>query len=125
MGPASAWGSAPAACQKPMPDAAGAVPFWKSTAQAFKGNDAVIFDLFNEPYPDQANHNIAAGWRCWLHGGGECAGFSYNVAGMQTPVSAVRSAGANNVIMLGGVTWANHLGPVVAPQTAGPAYNLA
>src|SRR5258708_28805173 len=115
MGPASAWGSAPAACQKPMPDAAGAVPFWKSTAQAFKGNDAVIFDLFNEPYPDQANHNIAAGWRCWLHGGGDCAGFSDNVAGMPTLVSAGRSTGADNVIMLGGPTRSNDLSPWPSP----------
>ncbi len=125
MGLASACASATATCQKPMPDAAGAVPFWKSTAQAFKGNDAVIFDLFNEPYPDQANHNIAAGWRCWLHGGGDCAGFSYNVAGMQTLVSAVRSTGANNVIMLGGLTWSNDLSQWLSHEPADPAHNLA
>jgi hypothetical protein len=35
-------------CQKPMPDSAESVPFWSSVATAFKGNDAVIFDLFNE-----------------------------------------------------------------------------
>ena len=33
-----------------MPDAAQAIPFWTSVASTFKGNDAVIFDLFNEPY---------------------------------------------------------------------------
>ena len=26
--------------------------FWTSVATAFKGNNAVVFDLFNEPYPD-------------------------------------------------------------------------
>ncbi|HEX4705747.1 MAG TPA: cellulose binding domain-containing protein, partial [Pseudonocardiaceae bacterium] len=47
-GTASACASAQATCQKPMPDAAQAVPFWTSVATTFKGNDAVIFDLFNE-----------------------------------------------------------------------------
>ena len=42
-------------CQKPMPDAAQAIPFWTSVASTFKGNNAVIFDLFNEPYPSRAD----------------------------------------------------------------------
>ena len=50
-GPSSGCSSAEATCQKPMPDAAEAIPFWTSVANTFKGNDAVIFDLFNEPYP--------------------------------------------------------------------------
>ena len=49
-GPSAGCSSAQAVCQKPMPDAAQAIPFWTSVAQTFKGNDAVIFDLFNEPY---------------------------------------------------------------------------
>ena len=47
--------SAQATCQKPMPDAAQAIPFWTSVASTFKGNDAVIFDLFNEPYASRAD----------------------------------------------------------------------
>ena len=54
-GPGSGCSSAQATCQKPMPDAAQAIPFWTSVASTFKGNDAVIFDLFNEPYPDRAD----------------------------------------------------------------------
>ena len=125
MGGASACASDQAVCQKPMPDAAGAVPFWKSVARAFNGNDAVIFDLFNEPYPEQANHNIeAAGWRCWQHGG-DCVGIPYKVAGMQTLVNAVRSTGANNVIMLGGLEWSNDLSQWLSHEPADPAHNLA
>jgi len=124
-GPASACSSAQAVCQKPMPDAAGAVPFWRSVATTFKGNDAVVFDLFNEPYPEYADHNIpAAGWRCWLHGG-NCVGFSYNVAGMQTMVNAVRSTGANNVLMLGGLTWSNDLTQWLSHKPVDPSNNLA
>ncbi len=125
-GAASACSSAEATCQKPMPDLAGAVPFWRSVAQTFNGNDAVIFDLFNEPYPDQANHNsVTAGWRCWLHGGSDCVGISYPVAGMQTLVNTVRSTGANNVLMLGGLTWSNDLSHWLQYKPVDPDHNLA
>ena len=124
-GPASACSSAEATCQKPMPDATGAVPFWTSVANTFKGNDSVIFDLFNEPYPEQADHgNLAEGWQCWLKGG-NCAGISYPVAGMQTMVNAVRSTGANNVLMLGGLTWSNDLDGWLSHEPVDPDHNLA
>ena len=124
-GPASACSSAEATCQKPMPDAAEAVPFWTSVASTFKGNDSVIFDLFNEPYPEQADHgNLAEGWQCWLKGG-NCAGISYPVAGMQTMVNAVRSTGATNVLMLGGLTWSNDLDGWLSHEPVDPDHNLA
>ena len=124
-GPASACVDATATCQKPMPDAAGAPRFWKSVAGTFKGSDAVIFDLFNEPYPEQAAHgSTAQGWTCWLHGG-TCPGISYPVAGMQTMLNAVRSAGAANIVMAGGLTWSNDLTGWLAHQPADPDHNLA
>ena len=124
-GAASACQTAQAACQKPMPDAAQAVPFWKSVAQTFKGNDAVIFDLFNEPYPEQAaQSNYSEGWQCWLHGG-TCAGIPYQVAGMQDMVDAVRSTGATNVLMLGGLEWSNDLSGWLAHEPVDPDHNLA
>jgi len=124
-GSAMACSSANATCQKPMPDAAGAIPFWTSVAKTFKGNDSVIFDLFNEPYPEKAaNGNDAAGWQCWLHGG-QCTGISYPVAGMQSMVDAVRSVGANNVLMLGGLEWSNDLTGWLAHEPVDPDHNLA
>ncbi len=117
--------SAQAVCQKPMPDAAQAVPFWTSVAGAFKGNDAVIFDLFNEPYPERAdNYNETEGWQCWLNGGSSCVGISYTVAGMQSLVNAVRSAGANNVIMLGGLEYSNDLTQWLAYEPTDPDHDL-
>jgi endoglucanase len=119
-------GSAQAVCQKPMPDTAQSVPFWTSVANAFKGNDAVIFDLFNEPYPERAdNNNEAEGWQCWLNGGSACTGISYSVAGMQTLVNAVRGTGASNVIMLGGLEYSNDLTQWLQNEPADPDHNLA
>jgi endoglucanase len=109
-GPASACGDVNATCQKPMPDAQFAPTFWTQVANMFKGNNAVVFDLFNEPYPDAANNfsNPTAAWTC-LRDGGTCGGIGYPVAGMQGLVNAVRATGATNVIMVAGLTWTNDL----------------
>jgi aryl-phospho-beta-D-glucosidase BglC (GH1 family) len=117
--------SAEATCQKPMPDTAESVPFWTSVASAFKGNNAVVFDLFNEPYPERAdNDNETEGWQCWENGGSDCVGISYSVAGMQTLVNAVRSTGASNVIMLGGLEYANDLTQWLTYEPTDPDHNL-
>ncbi|MBO0816787.1 MAG: cellulase family glycosylhydrolase, partial [Actinobacteria bacterium] len=123
-GPDSHCASAQAMCLKPMPDAAQAIPFWASVASTFKGNNAVIFDLFNEPFPERAGHSQAAGWQCWLHGG-SCAGIGYPVAGMQDLVNAVRGAGAHNVILLGGLAYANDLSGWLSNRPADPGHDLA
>src|ERR1700734_3576780 len=116
--------SAQATCQKPMPDSAEALPFWTSVANTFKGNDAVIFDLFNEPYASRAdNNNTTEGWQCW-ETGSPCTGISYPVAGMQQMVNAVRSAGANNVLMLGGEEYSNDLTDWLQYEPTDPDHNL-
>ncbi len=68
--------SAEARCQKPMPDAAQSIPFWRSAARTFASNKSVVFDLFNEPHPESAIGNEAAAWQCWLDGGA-CPGIPY------------------------------------------------
>ncbi|AEW99855.1 cellulase family glycosylhydrolase [Streptantibioticus cattleyicolor] len=122
-GPSSGCSSTTATCQKPMPDAAEAVPFWTSVANAFKGDDAVLFDLFNEPYPERATGSEASGWNCWLDGG-TCPGIGYQVAGMQTLVDAVRGTGADNVVMLGGLAYANDLTSWLDHEPTDPDHNL-
>jgi endoglucanase len=122
-GNSSGCSSAEATCQKPMPDAAEAIPFWTSVANTFKGNDAVVFDLFNEPYASRATGSTTTGWQCWENGG-TCSGISYQVAGMQQMVNAVRSTGANNVLMLGGEEYSNDLTDWLQYEPTDPDHNL-
>lgn len=98
-----------ALCQKPMPDKQNAPTFWKSVASQFKNDDGIIFDLFNEPFPEKVVRDKNAAWKCWRDGGDACPGFEYKVAGMQELVNAVRSTGAKNLVMVGGIEWANDL----------------
>ena len=123
-GSSSGCSGATAVCQKPMPDAAGAVPFWTSVASTFKGDDAVVFDLFNEPYPERATGSETSGWNCWLNGG-TCPGIGYTVAGMQSLDNAVRSTGATNVVMLGGLAYSNDLSQWLSYKPLDPTGNVA
>ncbi|HEV2345273.1 MAG TPA: cellulase family glycosylhydrolase [Actinocrinis sp.] len=122
-GNSSGCSSAQATCQKPMPDAAQAIPFWTSVAGTFKGNNAVIFDLFNEPYASRATGDTTTGWQCWENGG-TCTGIGYSVAGMQGMVTAIRSTGAANVLMLGGEEYSNDLTGWLTYKPTDPDNNL-
>ncbi len=114
-----------AVCQKPMPDAQYAPQFWAGVATAFKGNNAVVFDLFNEPYPEIASDwNKTLGWQCWRDGG-TCTGLTYETAGMQDLVDAVRATGATNTLMLGGLEWANDMREWMAHKPVDPLNNIA
>ena len=92
--------------------------FWKDAATRYKDHPAVLFDLFNEP------HGIS--WEVWRNGGfvgdkegtDESAFLSdedkkknqgFQSVGMQGLVDAVRSTGAKNLIIAGGVFWCNDL----------------
>ncbi len=107
---------------RPMPDRDYAPEFWRQVAGTFKDNGAVIFDLFNEPYPD-SNRDTPEAWRCWRDGG-TCAGVSFEAAGMQELVSAVRSTGAANAIMLSGIQYGAGLSRWLEYQPVDPENNL-
>jgi hypothetical protein len=107
----------------PMPDADHAAAFWTSVANTFKANTAVIFDLFNEPYPDN-NSDSTAAWNCLLSGG-TCPGVSYTAVGTQALVTAVRATGSTNVIMVPGVQYTNALDQWLTYKPIDPLNNLA
>jgi aryl-phospho-beta-D-glucosidase BglC (GH1 family) len=87
--------------QQDMADAARAPQFWKEVARQYKNDHKVLFDLYNEP------HNVT--WDCWRNGCLDIFHQNAKLAGMQDLVDAVRSTGAKQPLMLGGVTWANDL----------------
>jgi endoglucanase len=100
----SAPGSQLATDQQPMADRDHAPAFWTGVATAFKDNPSVVFDLYNEPYPD-SNRNTAAAWTC-VKNGGSCPGVPFLAAGMQDLLDAVRATGSTNVVMVGGPQYA-------------------
>ena len=103
----SAPGSTKATQQWPMADADHSVTFWSQVATAFKADPAVLFEPFNEPYIGGYSGVSAASWACWLNGCADSDGpASYQTAGMQQMVDAIRGVGAQNVIVLGGLGWA-------------------
>ena len=97
---------------KPMADRDHAPAFWRSVATTFEPNRAVLFDLFNEPFPglnDAVDPNATdEAWRC-VRDGGVCAGVGFVAAGMQELVDAVRSTGARNPILVAGPQYAGVL----------------
>jgi hypothetical protein len=103
--------NAPAA--EDMADATYAPAFWKSVASTYKDDHSVLFDAYNEP------HNI--GWPCWLNG---CSTPGYATAGTQSVVDAIRSTGATQPIMLGGLDYAHDLSGWLAHEPTDPDHQL-
>lgn len=97
--------------QQPMADTNSTI-FWKSVAKRFGSNPSVMFELYNEP------HSIS--WSTWRNGGTVGTGSArYHAVGMQQLLDTVRSAGAPNVVLAGGIHWASDLSGVFAHPLAG------
>jgi aryl-phospho-beta-D-glucosidase BglC (GH1 family) len=112
--------------QHNLPDA-NSIAFWKSMAPVYRGNPAVLFDLYNEP--------AHITWDEWLNGGPVTesdektkATLAYQAVGMQAVLDAVRSTGARNVVVAGGINWAYEVSGIVHghslsdPDGAGVVY---
>lgn len=89
--------------QQPMADRDHSPAFWRGVAATFASRRAVLFDLYNEPYP--APDDPDAAWRC-VRDGGACPGVGFAAAGMQELLDAVRSTGARNPVLVAGPEWA-------------------
>jgi hypothetical protein len=98
--------------QQRMADA-GSIAFWTAVAAKYKDDGRILFELYNEP------HDVS--WDVWRNGGPSGDGFE--AAGMQTLHDAVRSTGAHNLVIVGGLRWAFDLSGIGNAPIAG--YNIA
>jgi endoglucanase len=119
----SAPGTQLAKGQQPMADADHSPAYWSSVANYFKADPAVLFDLYNEPFPNK-NQNTTAAWTCVQKAFG-CTGFTYQAAGMQQLLDSVRSTGATNVVMIGGPQYAGDIDRWLEFEANDPLHQLA
>lgn len=108
--------------QTQMADADHALDFWYSVANTFKSNPAVIFELYNEPF---MNFDFTGNtWEYMMRGtGGSFSGYPatsgagnwqdikkpWDIASMQDMLDVVRGTGATNVVLVGGMQYAQDL----------------
>ena len=125
--------------QAPMADKDNSIPFWISVANTFKDNPAVMFELFNEPFGQNAYPVPAVDWQILRDGGTfptfvhqntssgqlETTNLRWDAAGMQALVNAVRSTGAKNVVLAGPMGWCADLSHWLAYKPLDPAAQLA
>jgi hypothetical protein len=105
--------------------------FWRSLAAALKKDPEVVFDPvtevamaeWNNPHPDPPGQ-----WNCWLRG---CTIDSvydkqprFAAAGLQSLVSAIRSTGAKQPIVLGGIDYNADLSQLLTHLPNDPANQL-
>ena len=90
-----------------MPDA-DSVTFWQQVAGIYQGYSNVLFELFNEPHPQQ--------WSCWASPctltdsqySSDCRcvkALTFQSVGLQALVNAVRNSGATNLVLVAGMDW--------------------
>jgi hypothetical protein len=107
----------------PMADADHSVDFWKSAAATFRTNQRVLFHVYDEP------HDIS--WQCLRDGctatdtpEGQMRFGSYQTAGDQALVNAIRGAGAHQPIIISGPGFAGDLSGWEAYGPRDPRHEL-
>ena len=118
--------------------------FWKQLADAFKGNPAVIFELFNEPYGTNVYGNwVTQNGSTYMPGpdatrlftGGNFSPFislnnaagdgpvtttlTWNVASMNSLLQTIRGEGATNVVLASPIGYAGEIETWLGTYTGG------
>jgi hypothetical protein len=112
-----------------MPDNDHLPAFWRSVAAAFSDDHGIVFDAINEvamaswndPHPSPPGE-----WNCWLNG---CTldsiyGGRFVAAGMQSLVDAIRSHGATQPVLLGGIDYNADLSQLLGHLPVDPQHQL-
>jgi hypothetical protein len=107
--------------QNPLPESNSDL-FWKSVAAFFVDNHAVIFGVFNEPFPPNAavNEDTAVGWNCDLNGCtvpdytdtsdySQIPSGTYAGEGMRQMINDIRSVNTTAPLLVGGPDFAGDL----------------
>jgi Cellulase (glycosyl hydrolase family 5) len=107
--------------QNPLPESNSDL-FWKSVGTYFASNHAVIFGVFNEPFPPNAavNEDTAAGWSCDLSGCtvpdytdssnySQIPSGTYAGEGMQQMIDDIRTVNTTAPLLVGGPDFAGDL----------------
>ena len=120
--------------QTQMADRDNSLDFWTSIANTFKGNPAVIFELFNEPFGLDKYPIPSSDWSTLRDGGLyftfvhqnsttgslDVTTLTWQASGMQAMLDAVRATGATNVVLVGTMGWNGDLRQwsIYAPRDA-------
>jgi endoglucanase len=105
----------------PLPDA-DSILFWTQITSIYKSYANVLFEAYNEPN--------SVTWPCLVNGcpvtstgySDECRcskTLSYPAVGIQQVVNTIRKAGANNLILVGGLNWGFDLSQVPSQPIGG------
>jgi len=132
----SAPGKACPMVQNAMANADHSVDFWTSVASAFQSYPNVMFELFNEPFLDQAPVADGDAREILLKGNGtvkthltqgnpSVINVPWRSAGMQQMLDAVRATGAHNVILSSTLVYAQAMDEWLKYKPNDPAGQLA
>jgi len=126
-----------ATAQNPLADGDHAISFWTNVATAYKSYPNVLFELFNEPYINQWYHftgTAAAAWQALRDGvqvdsyvplWATSYGHTWQSAGMQQMLNAIRATGATNVILESGLDYSATLDKWTTYKASDPLNQLA
>jgi hypothetical protein len=118
-----------------MADEDHAPAYWQSVAETFKGDPATVFEPYNEPHITTSNALTNDPWSCWLNGctitetdandNQPISGApDWQSAGMQQLVDVIRSAGATNVVSVGGLNWSEDESKILQYLPNDPLHQL-
>jgi hypothetical protein len=112
-----------------MPDNDHMPAFWASVAATFAADHGILFDAINEvaiaswndPHPDPPGE-----WNCWMNG---CTldslyGGRFVAAGLQSLVDVIRSQGATQPVVLGGIQYNADLSQLLSHLPDDPRHQL-